>query len=141
MASKAVPAEPAIRIAVVGPCASGKSTLIKALRAAGFEARHTAQEHSYVPAMWQRISKPDVLIYLDVSYEAARTRRPTLDGGPERLAVQHQRLAHARQHCHFYLDTSHLTPQQVQDYVFRFLERRNFRSHAPGRRLLAQTPE
>jgi hypothetical protein len=100
--------------------------LVDALRAAGYDARHTAQEHSYVPAMWQRISKPDVLIYLDVSYEVARARRPTLDGGPERLAVQHQRLAHARQHCHLYLDTSRLTPEQVQDQVFGFLAVNSF---------------
>jgi hypothetical protein len=76
--------------------------------------------------MWQRISKPDVLIYLDVSYEVARARRPTLDGGPERLAVQRQRLAHARQHCHLYLDTSQLTPEQVHDNVFGFLSVKNF---------------
>jgi thymidylate kinase len=118
--------EPPLRIAVVGPCSSGKSTLVDALRAAGYDARHTAQEHSYVPAMWQRISKPDVLIYLDVSYEVARARRPTLDGGPERLAVQRQRLAHARQHCHLYLDTSQLTPEQVHDNVFGFLSVKNF---------------
>ena len=41
-----------LRIAVVGPCASGKSTFAKALKAAGYEARHPAQEHSYVPNMW-----------------------------------------------------------------------------------------
>jgi hypothetical protein len=122
-------AEPPLRIAVVGPCASGKSTLIEALRAAGYEARHTAQEHSYVPAMWQRISKPDVLIYLDVSYEVARTRRPTLDGGPERLAIQHQRLAHARQHCDLYLDTSGLSAEQVHDQVFGFLEGGTIQPH------------
>jgi hypothetical protein len=113
--------EPRLRIAVVGPCSAGKSTLVDALRAAGYDARHTAQEHSYVPAMWQRISKPDILIYLDVSYEVAKGRRPTLDGGPQRLAIQHQRLAHARQHCHLYLDTSSLTPEQVKSEVLGFL--------------------
>lgn len=127
MESEASEVEPPLRIAVVGPCASGKSTLIEALRTAGYEARHTAQEHSYIPAMWQRISKPDVLIYLDVSYEVARARRPTLDGGPERLAVQHRRLAHARQYCHLYLDTSQLTPEQVHDKVFGFLAFGGFR--------------
>lgn len=119
------PPKSPLRVAVVGPCASGKSTLVNALRAAGYEARHTAQEHSYVPEMWQLISKPDVLVYLDVDYEAAKRRRPTLDGGPERLAIQHQRLAHARKHCHFYLDTSQMTEEQVQSDVLAFLKTGN----------------
>ena len=112
----------AVRVAVVGPCSAGKSTLVEALRVAGYDARHVAQEHSYVPAMWQRISKPDILIYLDVSYQAARARRPTIDGGPQRLAEQHRRLAHAREHCHFYLDTSFLQPAEVKAQVFTFLK-------------------
>ncbi|MBK7217144.1 MAG: hypothetical protein IPH95_08855 [Candidatus Promineofilum sp.] len=71
-----LPRSPALRIAVVGPCASGKSTLTAALRAAGYEARMPAQEHSYVPDMWRRLVDPDVLIYLDISYEALLERRP-----------------------------------------------------------------
>jgi hypothetical protein len=71
-----LPRSPALRVAVVGPCASGKSTLTAALRAAGYEARQPAQEHSYVPDMWRRLVDPDVLIYLDISYEALLERRP-----------------------------------------------------------------
>lgn len=114
-----------LRIAIVGPCSAGKSTLVTALREAGYDARHVAQEHSYVPAMWQRISKPDLLIYLDLSYAVARARRPYIDGGPERLAEQHRRLAHARKHCHLYVNTNGLTPQQVQERVFGFLQSRH----------------
>lgn len=110
-----------MRIAVVGPCAAGKSTLVPALREAGFEARQPAQEHAYAPTMWQRFSQPDILIYLDINYESARQRRPHIDGGPERLEVQHRRLAHAREHCDFYLDTSNLTPHEVREAVFQFL--------------------
>lgn len=110
------------RIAVVGPCSAGKSTLVDALRAAGYTVRHVAQEHSYVPAMWQRISRPDLLIYLDLSYSAARQRRPHIDGGPQRLAEQHRRLAHARKHCHLYINTTDLTMPQVQAQVFNFLQ-------------------
>lgn len=94
-----------------------------ALREAGYDARHVAQEHSYVPAMWQRISKPDLLIYLDLSYATARARRPYIDGGPQRLAEQHRRLAHARKHCNLYVNTNVLTPQQVQEQVLQFLRR------------------
>ena len=110
-----------LRIALVGPCSSGKSTLAPTLRAIGYEVRQVAQEHSYVPHMWQRISKPDILIYLDVDYAATRARRPLTDGGPQRLADQHKRLQHALEHCDFYLDTSPLTPTQVQQQVLDFL--------------------
>jgi len=112
-----------LRIAVVGPCSAGKSTLMPALRDAGYDARHPAQEHSYAPTMWQRISNPDILIYLDLSYEDARARRPHIDGGPRRLEEQHRRLAHARKHCDYYLDTSGLSPKEVREAVFVFLDK------------------
>ncbi len=111
-----------LRVAVVGPCSAGKSTLLPALRAAGFEARHPAQEHSFTADMWQRLTKPDILVYLDVSYRAARIRRPHIDGGPRRIAEQHHRLLHARENCDYYLDTSDLTPAQVREAVLDFLE-------------------
>ena len=111
-----------LRIAVVGPCSSGKSTLTKVLKAAGYEARHPAQEHSYVPNMWQRLTQPDLLIYLDVDYTNARARRPHIDGGPQRLAQQHFLLRHARENCDFYLDTSGLSAMEVETAVFTFLD-------------------
>lgn len=110
-----------LRVAVVGPCSAGKSTLLPSLNDAGYEARQPAQEHSFVADMWQRITRPDILIYLDVSYTAARLRRPHIDGGPERLADQHVRLIHARNHCDYYLDTSNLTPLQVRQTVLTFI--------------------
>ena len=123
-----------ISVTVVGPCAAGKSTLVPALRAAGYEAHQPAQEHSFAPTMWQRFTRPDVLIYLDLSYEQARLRRPHIDGGPERLERQHRRLAHARARCDFYLDTSDLTPGEVREAVFGFLSTR-----APALRRAART--
>ncbi len=110
-----------LRVAIVGPCTSGKSTLAKALSGAGYEARQPAQEHSYVPAMWQKLTQPDILIYLDVDYKTVVARRPKNPGSPQRLVEQHQRLAHARQHCDFYLDTSQLSITQVQDRTLSFL--------------------
>jgi shikimate kinase len=110
-----------LRVALVGPCASGKSTLAKALHAAGYEARQPAQEHSYVPAMWQKLTQPDILIYLDVDYETIVARRPKNAGSPQRLDEQHRRLSHARQHCDFYLDTSNLSMVEVQNQVLSFL--------------------
>ena len=114
--------ETSLKVAVVGACASGKSTLVSALREAGYEAHHVAQEHSYVPYMWRRICQPDVLIYLDVDYETVRARRPRLDFQPEHLLEQNQRLAHARQHCHLYLDTTSLSSCEIRIRALSFLE-------------------
>lgn len=111
-----------LRVAVVGVCASGKSTLVASLRAAGYDARHVAQEHSYVLNMWQRIAKPDVLIFLDVDYGTVIERRPTLDLRPEHLAEQQRRLAHARENCNLYLDTRDLTPDEVRRQALSFLK-------------------
>lgn len=109
-----------IRVAVVGPSAAGKSTLVKALRDAGVDARHVAQEHSYVPDMWQRVSRPDVLIYLDVSDAAAQARRrDTWSEG--RHTAEVDRLRHARAHCDLYVDTGPLTPEEVRARVTDFL--------------------
>ncbi len=111
---------------IVGPCVSGKSTLAQALNASGYDAHAISQEHSYVPYMWQRITGPDVLIYLDVDYAAAKARRPRIDWGPERLVQQAERLAHAREHCDFYLDTSLLNESEVMAGVMSFLSTRSW---------------
>lgn len=103
-----------VRIAIVGPCSSGKSTLRHALHAAGYrDVRNPAQEHSGVPDMWQRMSRPDVLIYLDIDYPTTLERRPNNDLGPERIERQQARLAHARTHADVYIDTVGLTPEEI----------------------------
>lgn len=112
-----------IKIAIVGPCSSGKSTLRKALLAAGYRnVKMPTQEHSYVKDMWQRLTKPDLLIYLDVDYPTTLIRRPHIDLGPSRVDTQNERLAHAREHANFYIDTSPLSPQQIGSVVIDFLD-------------------
>ena len=111
-----------IRIAIVGPCASGKSTLKLALADCDYVIRMPVQEHSYVPSMWQQLSKPDLLIFLDVDVEQTAVRRPKNPSSPAYYAEQHRRLAHAREHCDFYLDTSPLSPTQVGERVLTFLQ-------------------
>ncbi len=108
-------------IGVVGPCAAGKTTLISGLREHGYQARHIAQEHSYVPDMWQRITHPDVLIYLDVSYPLTLQRRK-LDWNEAEYQEQVRRLQHARQHADYYLLTDSLTPEQVLEKILAFLQ-------------------
>ncbi len=108
-------------IGVVGPCGSGKSTLIAGLELHGYACRHIAQEHSYVQAMWQIISRPDLLIYLGASFPVSTARR-RLDWQEKDYQEQIRRLAHARQHAHLLLDTDNLTPDQVLQKVLGFLQ-------------------
>jgi hypothetical protein len=107
-------------IGIVGPCASGKSTLIAGLRLENIEFRHIAQEHSYVPSMWKRITNPDVLIFLDASYPVT-CRRRNLNWTEDEYAEQHRRLSHARQNADFYIFTDNLTPEEVRGRVILFL--------------------
>jgi ATPase subunit of ABC transporter with duplicated ATPase domains len=113
-----------LTIGVVGPCAAGKTTLVRALKGRGFQAKHIAQEHSYVPDMWQRLSHPDVLIYLDVSYPLTLIRRK-LDWTYAEYSEQLRRLSHARRHADLYLLTDALSPQEVLEQVLAFLENCN----------------
>lgn len=111
-----------MRVKVVGPCASGKSVLARGLRERGYDANTSAQDHSYVPDMWQRLNPPDVLIYLDVTVEAARLRGRTGRGWDQAyLDLQRERLSHAREHCNFYLPTDGLTEEQVLEQALVFL--------------------
>ena len=108
-------------IGVVGPCGSGKSTLIAGLEKYGYSCRHIAQEHSYVQAMWQIISKPDLLIYLDASF-AVSTARRKLNWREEDYQEQLRRLGHARLHADIRIDTDSLAPEQVLQTALDFLQ-------------------
>ncbi len=110
------------RVGIVGPCTSGKSTLITNLRRVqAVELRHIAQEHSYVQTMWQHISKPDWLVFLDVSYPVTIDRNPRLNWSEEDYQEQQRRLAHAREHANIIISTDGLTPEQVAEKVLAFL--------------------
>jgi hypothetical protein len=113
-----------MRIKVVGPCASGKSVLAARLRELGYDAHSAAQDHSYVPDMWQRLNPPDILVYLDVTLEAAQRRGRTGTGWDQPyLDEQKHRLRHARAHCDLYLPTENLTEEDVLADVLKFLQR------------------
>jgi ABC-type Mn2+/Zn2+ transport system ATPase subunit len=108
-------------VGLVGPCTAGKSTLTKMLLASGIDTHHIAQEHSYVPYMWQRITNPDALIFLDVSYPVSLQRRK-FSWTEEEYREQHFRLRHAREHAHLYILTDPYTPKQVFDLIMTFLK-------------------
>lgn len=109
-------------IGIVGPCAAGKTTLVAGLADHGYQARGIAQEHSFAPSMWQRITNPDLLIYLDVSYENTLQRRQ-LNWTQAEYDEQLYRLRHAREHADLSIDTNPLTISEVLDRVINFLER------------------
>lgn len=107
-------------IAVVGPCASGKSTLVEALRERGYNAREVAQEHSYVDTMWQQVGQPDLLIYLHVSQQVAAERRTSEANSDWWRALVH-RLHHARQHADLFVQTDDLGSDEVLERALSFL--------------------
>ena len=108
-------------IGVVGPCAAGKSTLVADLRSRGYQVRHIAQEHSYVQDMWKQISNPDILIYLDVSFEISMKRTDS-NWSMVIYNNQIQRLVHAKKHADLYIDTNDLSTEQVLELVLKNLQ-------------------
>ncbi len=103
-------------IGIVGPCASGKSTLIKLLTDQGYHCRHIAQEHSYVQDMWKRLSNPDILVYLDVTYETT-LRRKKLNWTQTDFQIQLDRLKNARQFADIFITTDSLSPTELAEIV------------------------
>ena len=108
------------RIVVVGPCASGKSMLVEALRDHGYNAHAAAQEHSYVQTMWQ-MTKPSHLIYLDVDLPNIRQRR-RISWGEEYLSEENEKLAHARQNADLVISTNDRESVQVVQQALDFLK-------------------
>jgi guanylate kinase len=110
-------------VAVVGPCGSGKTTLVNGLRPFGLDVRHVAQEHSYVADMWRRLVHPDILIFLDASY-AETMRRRQLNWTTEEYQEQHHRLRDARANADLYILTDHFTPDQLIEIVLAWMRER-----------------
>ncbi|MGB7117179.1 MAG: hypothetical protein WBD56_13635 [Anaerolineales bacterium] len=110
-----------LKIGVVGPCTAGKTTLINGLLINGYNAKQIAQEHSYVQDMWERLTHPDILIYLAVSYSYTMKRR-NLNWSISEYNTQVDRLRHAREHADIHISTDSLSPQDVLDQVLKFLD-------------------
>ena len=108
-------------IGVVGTCGSGKTTLIAGLEREGFRCRHIAQEHSYVPYMWKRITNPDLMIYLNSSFEVS-TQRRKLNWNEAEYQEQLRRLDHAHQHADLIIETDDLSPVEVLERTIRFIK-------------------
>jgi hypothetical protein len=90
---------------IVGPCASGKSTLAAALAGDGYEVHISAQEHSETPYLWA-LPEPDLLLYLSVDLTGVRRRRGDPGWPAPIYGRQLRRLQPALARCDIYLDTS-----------------------------------
>jgi guanylate kinase len=110
-------------IGIVGPCGAGKTTLAEGLRGRGYQARAVVQEHSYVQDMWQRITNPDVLIFLQASCQVGGKRRK-LNWTESEWDEQQRRLKHAHKHADLVLNTDQLGINEVLDLVLGFLSSR-----------------
>lgn len=110
----------ALKVGLVGVCGSGKTTLTNGLKPYNFNVRQIAQEHSYVPDMWQRLANPDVLIFLEASYPVTKQRKP-FDWSEKEYREQIHRLRHANEHANRHIDTDDLTPEEVLKKVLEFL--------------------
>jgi hypothetical protein len=112
----------ALRVAVVGTCASGKSSVVSELRRRGYDAWAVAQEHSIIHELW-RHQHPDRVVYLQTSLDAIRRRR-NAPRWPEWIyTVQLQRLENARSNADLIVDTDALDLPGVVQQIVSALDR------------------
>lgn len=108
-------------IGLVGVCGAGKTTLTSRLKPLGFKVRQIAQEHSYVPDMWKRLTNLDVLIFLEASYPTTKLRK-AFNWSEKEYQDQIRRLRNAQDHADLHIATDDLTPDEVLATVMAFLE-------------------
>jgi cytidylate kinase len=108
----------ASRIAVVGSCASGKSSVVARLREHGLDAWAVAQEHSGIQALWRRL-EPNTLVFLDTTLATVRARRNDDNWPAWIFAVQQERLAGARANADVIVATDELSLDEVVETILR----------------------
>lgn len=110
-----------MRVVVVGPCSSGKSTIVHRLREHGIDAYAVSQEHSIIARLWDH-QHPDALVYLHVDYRVVQQRRGTT--WPRWIYdAQVERLRDARKHATIELDTGELSPDKTVEHIIDALRR------------------
>jgi hypothetical protein len=107
------------RIVVIGPCASGKTSLTTRLQRLGYDARACGQEHSEIPELW-RHQAPDVLVGLRIELATLRSRRsPTWPGSI--YARQLERLASGFANADLLVDSEAFDQEGVVGEVVAWL--------------------
>jgi GTPase SAR1 family protein len=110
------------RVVVIGPCASGKTTLVEGLKREGCDAVVCGQEHSEITNLWQH-SEPDLLVMLEVSLESIRVRRG--EDWPESIYLaQLDRLRDARMAADLIIDTSIFSADQTRAIALDLIQKR-----------------
>ena len=110
-----------VLIGIVGPCKSGKTTLSVGLNKLGQNSKTIAQEHSFSPSMWKKITNPDILIYLNVDFENT-IKRSDLNWLPKDLEKQKKRLTNALAEADLVVETSNLNITEVLIKVNSYLK-------------------
>lgn len=108
------------RVVVIGPCASGKTTLTQRLQERGFDARACGQEHSEIRELWKHM-EPDVLIGLWIDLETLRDRRSSGSWSGAIYARQQQRLASGYAQADLVIDCHDIDPNEVERDVLEWL--------------------
>ncbi|HUG17048.1 MAG TPA: hypothetical protein VMM78_18715 [Thermomicrobiales bacterium] len=111
------------RIAVVGTCASGKSTIVAALRDRGHDAYAVAQEHSAIPRLWAHLA-PERLVCLTVGLETLRRRRGDEAWPAWIYQLQLERLDSARRHADVIVETDYVSVDVVVETIVSALSAR-----------------
>lgn len=91
------------------------------LESKGYLAHHIAQEHSYSPEMWKKIVNPNILIFLDVTYQET-LERSDMKWEEKEYETQQQRLANAKENAHLYILTDDFSEAEVLEKMLEFLE-------------------
>lgn len=108
-----------LRVVIVGPCASGKSTLAANLVALGIDACVSGQEHSEIQTLWNRMN-PDVVVALQVDLETLRHRRG-VSWSEQLYETQQRRLSEAFSSAHVHIDTAIKSESEARQAVLDFL--------------------
>jgi broad-specificity NMP kinase len=108
------------RVAIVGTCASGKSSVVARLRVRGVDAFAVAQEHSVVSELWNH-RQPDHVVVLEARLETVRARRDDPVWPEWIYDLQQERLISAREHADVVVQTDDRGLDEVVDTIINAL--------------------
>lgn len=120
------------RIVVIGPCASGKTSLTTRLQRLGYDALACGQEHSEIAELW-RHQQPDVVIGLRIELDTLRRRR-SKDWSEAIYGRQMDRLESGYRNADLVIDCDAIDQESVTDRVVAWLGRH------PGQQRGVRTP-